>query len=92
MTATVPSSSYRRAKRTAELGLTSKCAAAWRRDMPEATFFTTRIRKSCEIAMLNPPERESNHGSRNIQSEKDKFDSLTVGTALERPAVLVFRL
>jgi hypothetical protein len=81
-TATVPSFSCRQTNRIAELGLTSKRAAAWRRDMPEDTFFTIRIRKSCEIVVLNPPSEKSNHEYWKSQSKKDKSGSINLGNAL----------
>jgi hypothetical protein len=78
----IPSSSCRWSKCIAELGLTAKRVAAWRRDMPDKIFFTIRIHKSCEIVMLNPPSGESNHEYSNSQRKKDKSDSIILGNAL----------
>ena len=78
----IPSSSCRWTKRIPELGLTAKRVAAWRRDMPDKTIFTIRIRKSCEIVMHNPPSGESNHEYPVSQSNKDNSDSINLGSAL----------
>ena len=69
----IPSSSCRWTKRIPELGLTAKRVAAWRRDMPDKTIFTIRIRKSCEIVMLNPPSGESNHKYSKSQRKKGQI-------------------